>query len=94
MSNLDRILKGAIASTLALGALTGAAAAGAAEPGMEQCAGVVKAGRNDCATSKNACHSHVTSDANPEAWIYLPAGSCDRIVGAHVVHVKDPSPGK
>jgi uncharacterized membrane protein len=61
---------------------------------MEQCAGIIKAGKNDCATRSNACHSHVQTDADPEAWIYVPAGTCERLVGAHVVQVADPSPGK
>jgi uncharacterized membrane protein len=82
----------AVSSVLALRALTLAGDAVAAQPAMEQCAGVVKAGKNDCATSTNACHSHVAVDASPEAWIYLPKGTCERIVGAHVVQVSDPTP--
>ena len=66
----------------------------AADIDKEQCAGVIKAGKNDCATSTNACHSHVTVNNSPEAWIYLPKGTCERIAGAHVVMVKDPSPKK
>ena len=80
-------------SALALAGATvanNALAAGA----QEQCAGVIKAGKNDCATSMNDCHSHVTVDASPEAWIYLPKGTCERIVGARVVTVKVPPPKK
>ena len=69
-----------------------ATSAVAADDGREQCAGVIKAGKNDCATSTNACHSHVTTDNNPEAWIYLPTGTCEKIVGARVVKVVDPTP--
>jgi uncharacterized membrane protein len=94
MSTIERTLKSAVAAALALGALAAAGTAAAAKPGMEQCGGIVKAGQNDCATSQNACHSHVTTDANPEAWIYVPTGTCARIVGAHVVHVTDPTPAK
>jgi uncharacterized membrane protein len=92
MSN-SNLLRTAMASLLALGATTAATAALADDhQGQEQCAGVIKAGKNDCATSTNACHSHVTTDSNPEAWIYLPAGTCERIVGARVVKVVDPTP--
>jgi uncharacterized membrane protein len=84
---------------LAIGGLVAAGAVGTATPamagdtaGMEQCAGLVKAGKNDCATSTNQCHGHVASDRNPEAWIYVPAGTCERLVGGHVVNVKDPTP--
>lgn len=60
---------------------------------LEKCAGIIKASRNDCATSKNACHSHVTTDSDPEAWIYLPKGTCERLVGAHLSNAIDPTPG-
>ncbi len=50
------------------------------------------AGKNDCATKANACHDHVAVDSSPEAWIYVPKGTCERIVGAHVVSVTDPTP--
>ena len=52
------------------------------------------AGKNDCATSTNACHGHVEKDASPEAWIYLPKGTCERLNGARVVKVVDPTPKK
>ena len=94
MSSLDRTVKIAIASAIALGTLDVGNQAVAATPAMEQCAGVVKAGKNDCATNANACHGHVETDANPMAWIYLPAGTCERLVGGHVVHIDDPSPNK
>lgn len=94
MSTIDRTVKMAIAGALALGAIGTSTSALAAKPAMEQCAGIVKAGKNDCATTANACHGHVESDSNPMAWVYLPAGTCDRLVGAHVVHVNDPTPTK
>jgi uncharacterized membrane protein len=90
MSN-SNLLRTAMASLLALGASTVATAA-LADHHQEQCAGVIKAGKNDCATSANACHSHVKTDNNPEAWIYLPTGTCEKIVGARVVKVADPTP--
>jgi uncharacterized membrane protein len=94
MSTLDRTVKIAIAGAIALGTLSASGPAVAGKPGMEQCAGIVKAGKNDCATTANACHGHVETDANPMAWVYLPKGTCERLVGAHVVHVEDPSPKK
>ena len=94
MSKNDHVLRLAVSSLFALGALAVGESAFADAPAMEQCAGVVKAGANDCATSTNACHSHVTSDSNPEAWVYLPEGTCERISGAHLVKVADPTPAK
>jgi uncharacterized membrane protein len=94
MRNSERVFRIAITGMLAAGAIAAGSSAYAAKPGMEQCAGVIKAGKNDCATSSNACHSHVTVDNSPEAWIYLPTGTCERISGAHLVQVTDPTPAK
>ena len=87
MSNKN-LIRAAMTTVLAFGA----AGAALADHHQEQCAGVIKAGKNDCATSTNACHGHVTTDANPEAWIYVPTGTCEKIVGARVVKVADPTP--
>jgi uncharacterized membrane protein len=92
MSTLSPLVRTALASVLTVGLGVVANSASAANEGMEQCAGVVKAGKNDCATSRNACHGHVTTDADPEAWIYVPNGTCARIAGARVVKVVDPTP--
>lgn len=92
MNSPDRLLKLAVSSLLALAAAGVTSSAVAAEPEMEQCAGIIKAGKNDCATSTNACHGHVETDSNPEAWIYVPKGTCERLVGARVVKVVDPTP--
>ena len=90
MSN-NTFIRAAMTSLLAMGAIAASSAA-LADDAKEQCAGVIKAGKNDCATSSNACHGHVSTDSHPEAWIYVPAGTCERIVGAHVVNVVDPTP--
>jgi uncharacterized membrane protein len=84
----------AISGVLALAGTALASTALAADDSKEQCAGIVKAGKNDCATATNACHGHVTSDGNAEAWIYVPKGTCDRILGGRVVQVTDPTPTK
>jgi uncharacterized membrane protein len=93
MNTSKVLLSLAVSSLLGTGLASVSTSAVAADD-MEQCAGVVKAGKNDCATSTNACHGHVEADSSPEAWIYLPKGTCDRIVGARVVQVVDPTPKK
>jgi uncharacterized membrane protein len=94
MSNRNSLYMFAVTSALAVaGAATGSVAM-AADGAMEQCAGIIKAGKNDCATSTNACHGHVDKDASPEAWIYLPKGTCERLAGGRIVVVKDPTPKK
>ena len=97
MKKSESMLRFAIPTLFALAgtAVAGAANAGnAANADKEQCAGIAKAGMNDCATKTNACHGHVLSDASPDAWIYVPKGTCERIVGAHLVTVVDPTPAK
>jgi uncharacterized membrane protein len=96
MNKCNTLLRTAMTSLVAMGAASygSSVLAADAHAGEEQCAGVVKAGKNDCATATNACHGHVKKDADPMAWIYVPKGTCDRIVGARVVKVVDPTPAK
>jgi uncharacterized membrane protein len=92
MKNSERLMKLAVSSLLAFGSASVVGTAAADSHDREQCAGVIKAGKNDCATSTNACHGHVTTDANPEAWIYVPKGTCVKLSGGRVVNVVDPTP--
>jgi uncharacterized membrane protein len=70
-----------IAMTLSMAA-TGAQAAGE----TEKCAGIVKAGQNDCGTSKSACAGTSKVDRDPEAWVLVPKGTCARIAGGMVTN--------
>ena len=59
-------------------------AAPAPEPRFkaEKCYGLAKAGKNDCAaTGNNICAGTSKVNADPKAWIYVPEGYCERIVG-------------
>lgn len=94
MTKTDSLLRFAVSSVLALSGAAFASSAMAADEDKEQCAGIIKAGKNDCATSTNQCHGHVTTDANPEAWIYVPKGTCAKLAGGRVVKVNDPTPKK
>jgi len=93
MNASDRILRAAVASLLAIGVSAAGQQALAAKGDNEKCAGVVKAGKNDCGTSRNACSGQVKMDNDPEAWIYLPKGLCERIVGARVQMSSHAKPG-
>ena len=75
----------AVAGLLAAG--LGAAQAGPApEPkfAAEKCFGIAKAGKNDCQTAASACAGTSNKDHQADAWIYVPKGTCDKIVGASV----------
>ena len=48
----------------------------------EKCYGIAKAGNNDCAsTGNNSCGGSSKLNSDPRAWIYMPVGYCERIVG-------------
>ncbi len=48
----------------------------------EKCYGVAKAGKNDCAsTGNNSCGGTSKRDGDKKAWIFVPDGYCERIVG-------------
>lgn len=47
----------------------------------EKCYGIAKAGHNDCFGVGNSCGDTSTKDGDPEAWIYVPKGTCNKIVG-------------
>jgi uncharacterized membrane protein len=76
------LIASAIAAAVAGTALV-AQAAPAPEPTFkaEKCYGIAKAGKNDCAsTGNNSCAGTSKADSDPRAWIYVPAGYCERIV--------------
>ena len=76
-------LTGAIAAAVALSISSAPSVAGDKKP-VEKCQGIVKAGKNDCGTSTHACAGQATKDNDPEEWIYMPQGLCEKIVGGKV----------
>ena len=48
----------------------------------EKCYGIVKAGKNDCQTATSSCAGTSRRDNAADAWIYVPAGTCQKIVGS------------
>jgi uncharacterized membrane protein len=47
----------------------------------EKCYGIAKAGKNDCQTANSSCAGTSKRDRQADAWIYMPAGSCGKVVG-------------
>ncbi len=48
----------------------------------EKCYGIAKAGANDCAsTGNNSCGGSSKRAGDGKAWIFVPEGYCERIVG-------------
>lgn len=50
-------------------------------PAVEKCYGVAKAGKNDCQTASSACAGSSRVDRQPDAWIYVPTGTCAKLAG-------------
>ena len=69
----------AIASALAAALVLPAATQ--AQGNMEKCYGVSKAGKNDCQTGASSCAGTSKKDAQADAWISVPKGVCDKLVG-------------
>ena len=91
MNHSSRLIYSAFASLIALGIATGATQAAAAD--QEKCAGIVKAGKNDCGTSVSSCAGTSKKDNDAEAWILVPKGTCERIAGGRLQTSKDAHPG-
>jgi uncharacterized membrane protein len=53
-----------------------------AQNNTEKCYGVVKAGKNDCQTATSSCSGTSKRDSQKDAWIAVPKGTCEKIVGA------------
>lgn len=51
----------------------------------ERCAGIVKAGMNDCSAHEHACGGKAKVDNDAEEWINLPKGTCEKITGGRVL---------
>jgi uncharacterized membrane protein len=84
MKATDLIVHSAIVGLLAVG-MSGNAIA--AKKGMEKCAGIARAGMNDCGTAKHSCAGQATADGGDE-WVYVAKGSCEKIVGGMLVMKK------
>ena len=83
--NSKKLLQATLASVIGITAAE-AFAASDATPGIniewEKCYGVSRAGENDCSSlnGTHLCAGHSTTDNDLNEYIWLPKGSCKRIV--------------
>ena len=84
MKENKALVSAALAGVVALGLGAATQPANAAKPGFEKCAGIVKAGMNDCGTSNHSCAGQAATDNDAEEGVYVPAGTCNKIAGASV----------
>ena len=82
------LITSAIASLLVLAVTSAGNLAVAGKEGFEKCAGIVKAAKNDCGTSKHGCAGQASKDGDKEEWLYVPTGTCEKIVGAKLYQAK------
>ena len=86
--NQRLIVSSALASVLAMGLVNTAAAAQAAA--KEQCYGIAKAGKNDCAnlSGSHSCAGQAKDDMAPAEWNYVAKGTCKDMKGLTVDEAK------
>jgi uncharacterized membrane protein len=80
--NTKTTIQAAIAGLVTVGFAVTAVAGPATQPaGTEKCAGVSKAGKNDCGTDKHACAGLAKADKDPAEWNYVAKGTCEKAGG-------------
>ncbi len=78
----------------ATAALTLASSAAFAAPNMEKCkvvkdgVGLIKEGKADCGNGTHSCAGNNKAN-DPESWILVPAGECDKINAGDLSGVSD-----
>ncbi|RIL10685.1 MAG: hypothetical protein DCC75_03825 [Proteobacteria bacterium] len=55
----------------------------------EKCYGVVRAGQNDCSSldGKHFCGGLAAIDADPNEYLWVPQGFCEKLTGGQLVEV-------
>ncbi len=88
-----KITRATLAGIIAIGAtmVAGSAYAVPDQPkNWEKCAGIAKAGMNDCGAldGKHSCSGKATTDNGTQEWVYVPEGTCTKISGGRVAAMK------
>lgn len=84
MSHKDKLIKSVTIALLTLVSAHAASAVSHEIQATEKCYGVAKAGKNDCNTSKTSCAGSSTKDNQPDAYLLVPKGLCEKLVGGHL----------
>lgn len=82
MDTNNKVLSAAIGSLFILGLASGnVAAASKKVVAMEDCYGIAKAGKNDCANKKttHSCAGKAKKDGDPLDFVAVPQGTCAKI---------------
>ncbi len=77
-----KLVMSAVAATVVVPLFANAQPAPKPKYDAEKCYGVNAAGKNDCAaTGNHSCAGMAKRDRDPNSWIYVPTGSCQKIAG-------------
>lgn len=89
MKNMTKSL--ALSSAIAAGVMMATSHDALAGDKMEKCYGIAKAGKNDCAIASQgtSCAGQAKKDGIHDAWIYVPKGKCEAIVGGSLEPKKE-----
>ena len=93
MKRENPVVTATLASIFALGTAMTATSALAVpdQPKQwEKCAGIAKAGMNDCGSldGSHACAGQAKANNDKNEWVYVPAGTCTKISGGRVAATK------
>jgi uncharacterized membrane protein len=85
----SKLLISAVAAAAAAPLLAQAGPAPTPSYQAEKCYGINAAGKNDCASTGNHSCAGLAKRANdPNSWIYVPVGTCEKIEGASLTPKK------
>lgn len=76
--NRKDLVNATVAAALGMSLMSIATNATAVE--NEKCYGVSKAGKNDCAANGHPCAGQAPKDADPNEWVFVPKGTCEKLV--------------
>lgn len=77
-----KIVSAALAAVVAVGIGSSAQQVKAAKHNdFEKCYGVVKKAMNDCGAPGHSCAGQATKDSDPNEWVLMPKGTCEKLVG-------------
>lgn len=92
MKNVKPLVHSALAGLVAMSAVGAIDTVFAGDKkDVEKCYGVAKTGKNDCKTLSNACAGHSMTDGQADAFIALPTGTCERLVGGSLEPPVEPA---
>lgn len=85
MNKAQMLIASAVVAALSLPLAASAQGGPAPKPKFEaeKCFAIAKAGKNDCQTANSSCAGTSRRDGQKDAWIYVPAGTCSKLVGGN-----------